>query len=414
MIIFYSVGGEGMGHATRSEVVIRHLLSRGYFIVIFSYDRAFFYLKNAFKKEKKVLKVIDITGFNYTYEDNEFKLGKTVIKESKKIKPFLIDNPNIFANALLRYNPTIIISDFEPMSCIISNLLKIPLICVDNINFIAKCRIDKRFQKSVTVRSIEYSKTFEGDYNFITTVFDIPLKEKFKKKNCLIGPIIRKQLLSKKKSANENILVYQTSQSNNRLFEILKETNEKYIVYGFNKSYKEKNLAFKKPNRYGFSKDLLACKAVITNGGFSLISEAVFLNKPIYSIPVKKQTEQEINGFYIKKFGFGMYSEEINRFDLEYFLAHLEEYKKNLAKFDLKENDFALFDEKIRYYATYYRKPSRYEMLLKLKNNYDAFIKTSSRLISGRTKIRMYIIKNKAKQKLKTIEKRLLELRAKL
>lgn len=69
-------------------------------------------------------------------------------------------------------------------------------------------------------------------------------------------------------------------------------------------------------------------KAVITNGGFTLISEAIYLKKPIYSIPAIGNFEQLLNGFYIDKLGYGEMHEKVNVSTLENFLNNLNKYQK--------------------------------------------------------------------------------------
>ncbi|MCK5282601.1 MAG: alpha/beta fold hydrolase [Nanoarchaeota archaeon] len=388
--IFYSVGGEGMGHATRSEVVIRHLLLQGHNLIIFSYERAFDYLKESFKTEKNILELVKITGINFVHEKNKFELGKTIIKESKKIHGLLIKNLFIFLDRILKYKPSLIITDFEPLSGNIARLLKIPLICIDNISFITKCQIDNKFKNSIDWKFNEQIiKNFDGNCNFITTVFDAPLKEKYKNKTYLVGPIIRECFNNAEEKEKNFVLVYQTSKSNNKLSGILKQSDEKYIVYGFNKDCIDKNLTFKKQSRDGFARDLISCKAIITNGGFTLISEAVILKKPIYSIPIKRQIEQEMNGYYIAKSGFGTCSKEINKGDLNEFLDNLGEYRKNLSRLRYNKNElFSLLDKKVNHLANSYIEPTRLRMMIKIKKIYDSLIRQPLNIIgiSKRTK----------------------------
>ncbi|WP_263641100.1 glycosyltransferase family protein [Methanobrevibacter arboriphilus] len=54
---------------------------------------------------------------------------------------------------------------------------------------------------------------------------------------------------------------------------------KKFIVYGFNKEGIEGNLTFRKFNEDKIYEDMSNAKAVITNGGFTLISEAIYLKK---------------------------------------------------------------------------------------------------------------------------------------
>jgi len=36
------------------------------------------------------------------------------------------------------------------------------------------------------------------------------------------------------------------------------------------------------------------------------MSEALFFNKPIYSIPIQNQFEQMLNGYYLERLGYGL------------------------------------------------------------------------------------------------------------
>jgi uncharacterized protein (TIGR00661 family) len=70
-----------------------------------------------------------------------------------------------------------------------------------------------------------------------------------------------------------------------------------------NTSKKEGNVIFKKFSSSGFIKDLSECKAAILNGGFTGISEAVYMKKPVLIVPVKNQFEQIFNGETVKEMG---------------------------------------------------------------------------------------------------------------
>ncbi|WP_263641099.1 glycosyltransferase family protein [Methanobrevibacter arboriphilus] len=78
--IFYSVCGEGMGHAVRSGVILEELTKKEnkekYDIYIFSSDRSYRYLKNKFDN------VYEIGGFNTVYENNEVKKQKNPFKRN--------------------------------------------------------------------------------------------------------------------------------------------------------------------------------------------------------------------------------------------------------------------------------------------------------------------------------------------
>jgi uncharacterized protein (TIGR00661 family) len=145
------------------------------------------------------------------------------------------------------------------------------------------------------------------------------------------------------------------------LFEILKEIkDENFVVYGFDKDEVDKNLTFKKFSLHGFVQDLVDSKGIITNGGYSLISEAIYLKKPILSEPVRKQFEQIMNATYIEKDGYGLFTEKITSEDVESFRNNLEKYKENLDKFKHDDNQelFDKLDEKIPLLIKRYKETS--------------------------------------------------------
>jgi uncharacterized protein (TIGR00661 family) len=400
-VIFYSVSGEGMGHATRSQVIIEHLISKGNKVAIFSYDRAYKYLKEIFSGNKNVLEVVEITGINYIYEKNEFMIGKTIARESRKTRAFVFANSSIYVDRILKYSPVIMITDFEPMAAFTARLLKIPLLCIDNINLITKCKVSPVFARSVQIRLVDYLRIFDGSFNFITTVFNLPIKERYKHNTYVTGPVIRKELIAEKVRIQDFILVYQTSRSNDKLFDVLKRTDERFIVYGFNKASKDGNIILKQGGK-DFAKDMLSCKAVITNGGFSLISEAVYLKKPIYSVPVKHQIEQEINGYYIQKKGYGICSKEIRVDRLKYFIANLEKFRKNIP--DIEINDFEQIDRRIAILKHSYKGQTRAEILLTIKSNYTK----TARKISARINTPNIVkLRDAARNRFRRFEKKL-------
>ena len=115
--------------------------------------------------------------------------------------------------------------------------------------------------------------------------------------------------------------------------------NEKFIVYGFNVNKTDGNLTYKEFNEDVFYDDLASAKAVICNGGFTFISEAISLKKPIYSVPAIGNFEQALNGYYVERLGFGEYHEIMSAARVKSFLNKLPEYQKNLSKVKKTNND---------------------------------------------------------------------------
>jgi UDP-N-acetylglucosamine:LPS N-acetylglucosamine transferase len=63
---------------------------------------------------------------------------------------------------------------------------------------------------------------------------------------------------------------------------------------------------------------------VVAGGGFTLMSEAVYLHKPMLSVPVPGQFEQVLNALYLQRLHFGMYAPTLTESALDAFLGNLK------------------------------------------------------------------------------------------
>jgi uncharacterized protein (TIGR00661 family) len=108
------------------------------------------------------------------------------------------------------------------------------------------------------------------------------------------------------------------------LIEKLKELNEEFVVYGIKNRKDEENLKFKKPET--FLQDLAECKAIISTAGFTLTSEAIYLKKPLFAVPLRRHYEQYFNAKYVRENGFGDFSEKPTSEELMNFLGRLDDY----------------------------------------------------------------------------------------
>jgi len=152
---------------------------------------------------------------------------------------------------------------------------------------------------------------------------------------------LRNNILKIKRSKGKHFLVYQTSDTNKQLIGALKSIDEAFVVYGFNKEKKDKNLIFrkfKKGSEKRFLKDLSGCKAVITNGGFTLMTEALYLGKPVLSIPVRRQFEQITNALYLDRLGYGKRAVYADKKVIENFIDDLEKYRGKLKDYKREDN----------------------------------------------------------------------------
>lgn len=332
-VIFYCICGEGMGHAIRSSVIIDRIKDK-YDVYIFSSDRAYKYLNEKFDN------VYKIGGFNTVYINNKVNNTKTLINALKRNPLNINEGYEELYKKARKLSPDVIVTDFEIYATMVSKLLSIPLISLDNIHMITQTAIDyppKHQGEMLKAKGVIKSYVIKPKIHILTSFFYPKIKPK--KRAVLYPPVIREDILKLKPTIEDHIIVYQTSKESVKLVEQLKSLNEKFIVYGFNKDEVDENLTYKLFNENEFYNDLASAKAVICNGGFTFISEAISLKKPIYSVPAIGNFEQTLNGFYVQKLGYGEYHEEMSPKKVEKFLKRLPKYQEKLAKVKKTNND---------------------------------------------------------------------------
>ena len=336
--IFYSVCGEGMGHAIRSSVILEHLTKK-YDVYIFSSERAYEFLASKFDN------VFEIGGFNTVYENNVVRTKKTFFKALKANPTNLKEGYNVLYKECKRIKPNIIISDFENYSSMLSKIMNIPLISLDNIHMLTQCEYDyppNHRADMLTAKAVTKSYILRPKRHIITSFFYPPLKHP--KMTALYPPVLREEIMKLEPVEGEHVLVYQTAESSINLMEELKKLDYKFIVYGFNKDEVDENLTYRSFNEEQIFEDMRTAKAIIVNGGFTMISEAIYLKKPIYSTPAHKNFEQILNGFYVEKLGFGEYHDRLDVKKIESFLDNLDKYQENLNKVEPWDNTEILKD----------------------------------------------------------------------
>ena len=336
--IFYSVCGEGMGHAIRSSVILEHLTKK-YDVYIFSSERAYEFLSNKFDN------VFEIGGFNTVYENNVVRTKKTFFKALKANPTNLKEGYNVLYKECKRIKPNIIISDFENYASMLSKLMNIPLISLDNIHMLTQCEYDyppHHRADMLTAKAVTKSYILRPKRHIITAFFYPPLKHP--NMTALYPPVLREEIMKLEPVEGDHVLVYQTAESSINLMEELKKLDYKFIVYGFNKDDVDENLTYRSFNEKQIFEDMRTAKAIIVNGGFTMISEAIYLKKPIYCTPAHKNFEQILNGFYVEKLGFGESHDDLDVNKIESFLDNLDKYQENLNKVEPWDNTEILKD----------------------------------------------------------------------
>jgi uncharacterized protein (TIGR00661 family) len=340
MTILYGVPGEGLGHATRSKVLIAWLLAEGHDVRVVSSSRAFTLLDKTFPG-----RVLEIKGFHLAYKKLTVSKSRTIGLTLRTAPEALQTNFRQYRQLLHGFRPEAVISDFESFSYFFAKLLRVPVISIDNMQIINRTHLDVTVPAAERehydlARYIVRAKLPRARHYLITTFFELPLRLRYAERTTLVPSIIRPEIQAARPSQGDYVLVYQSATNQDDLVTILQQIpGQEFRVYGFNKDETHGNVLLRPFSEAGFIAELAGCRAVLTNGGFSLISEAVYLHKPVCAVPIPAQFEQWLNAAEIEKRGYGRRFEAITAANVTAFLADLPTYEAALSAYQQSGND---------------------------------------------------------------------------
>jgi uncharacterized protein (TIGR00661 family) len=257
-------------------------------------------------------------------------------------------NIKAYFDLVEEFNPDAVISDFESFSYLYGKNHMLPVISVDNMQIINRAQhapelLAGHEQDFELTRGIVKSK-LPGCYHYLVTTFFYPSLRK--ERTTLVPSILRPEILAAKSEPGEHLLVYQTSTTNTELLDALKRSGLPCRVYGVRRGIKadevEQNLTFRPFSEKGFIDDLRTARAVVAGGGYTLMSEAVYLHKPLLSLPVQGQFEQTLNALYLQQLGYGRLATALDQRTLDAFLADVPRCAEALKGYEQDGNRLTL------------------------------------------------------------------------
>jgi uncharacterized protein (TIGR00661 family) len=335
MRLLYGVVGEGMGHAMRSRVVIDHL-TRLHDVQVVVSGRAHDYLK---ARESDRLGVKKIWGLTIVYEDNEVQNFRTVLHNvAGAVTGGWPQNVRAYFDLAEQFQPDVVVSDFESWSYLYARTHGLPVISLDNIQVLARCthapEILQGHELDFQLAKALVKAKLPGCFHYLITTFFHP--KVHKPRTSLHPSVIRPEILAARPERGDHLLVYQTSESNAELPALLSRSGRECRIYGFHRDLEkerwEGNLRFRPFSEKTFVDDMRTSAGLVSNGGYTTLSEAVYLHKPVLASPVRRQFEQVLNSRYLQAEGFGLAVDEaLTPARLGEFLERLPDFEARLA-----------------------------------------------------------------------------------
>jgi uncharacterized protein (TIGR00661 family) len=352
MRILYGVVGEGMGHAIRSRVVLEHLAARHDVHVVVS-GRAHDYLRRHLAPAGP--EIHRIWGLSIVHAEGAVAPALTALENLRGALGGLPQNVRAYFEIAGDFDPSLVISDYESWSWLFGKAQGLPVISLDNIQAVARCEHPPEITAGHealyhAARTFTASKLPGCTHYLITTFFFPKLR---KARTTLVPPLLRPEVLAARgrRTRGDHLLVYQTAEGDERLERVLAGAGLECRVYGLrgglDAEVVEGELRFRPFSDAGFVADLASCRGVVASGGFTLMSEAVYLGKPLLSVPIAGQFEQIMNARWLAHLGYGRCAESLDAGALREFLADLPAMEDALGDYLQFGNEatFSAIDE---------------------------------------------------------------------
>jgi uncharacterized protein (TIGR00661 family) len=323
--IIYGVHGTGHGHAIRALTIARHFAEHEFLFL--SHGAGASILSPEFQVVESpclvtVVQRHKVNGLATIYQ-NLLILGRS--RSTARRLREIID----------RFQPDAALTDYDFFLPWVCRGLGLPCLSLDHQHIICAGRHPlpwRQMPEYLLTKGI-IDLLFSAADAFLATSFFRPA-EMSEAKVRVVPPLLRDQVLACQKQTGSHVVAYQGYETFKRFFPLLQTTGRPVRVYGFNQEGRQGNLQFKKNSETGFLEDLASCSYLICGGSHTLLSEALYLGKPVLSFPIKGAFEQYLNAFYLERQGWGkkLLNQNPSPTIIPAFEAQLDAFHDNISR----------------------------------------------------------------------------------
>lgn len=297
--ILYGVMGDARGHVSRSRAVAQEMP-----------HHEFLFVGGGVVSELRHegYRVETIPMISTIHRNNRVVFSSTI----RHIAAVLLQAGPIvrrIRRIIKSYDPELILTDYEFFVPLAAKREGRRCVSLDHQHILTHCRYrppgDQRFNRFLTCFMVRSFFSHATRY-LISSFFSLEPSDR--KRVEVFPPILRQAVKQHHPTEEGHVLVYGSGGTIPGLFEWAGQSPRKFIVYGMGEHPPVGNMVFKTPSIHGFLEDLASCSYVISNGGHSLISEALYYGKPVLCFPIQFLYEQFINGHFLKRYGFGEFA----------------------------------------------------------------------------------------------------------
>jgi len=285
--------------------------------------------------------VIPVPALRQVMDSNRIQYGKTICCNGKILlqMPAVLDR---LADTFDALQPDLLITDFEAFSARTAERMGLPILSFNHQQVVTEMEYDLPINywpaAKLTAAAIRWITPRRPEHVLLTSFFFAPLKRP--ERTTLVPPIIRPAVQQRTPSNGEHLLVYYNHPDGvDHVIEALRPVRAPFIIYcndPARATCDDDYITVKAPCLNGFLDDLASACGVICTAGFTLISEALYLGKPLLVVPNQGIFEQTINALFLQRQGLGqaVLDRPLASDDVKDFLKARNTYRELLSDYE--------------------------------------------------------------------------------
>ena len=298
--LIYALAGYGRGHLSRAFATAAALRARGHKVVFCCGGQA----------EESLLgqgeRVISVPALSPSIHANQGSFLRMIANNALTFG--FGPDFNRLSDALIKVDPDLLLADFEPFAPAAADMLGIPVVSLNHQQIVTETRysVPRRYRLSavLTNAAVRVLTPLRPLHTLVSSFYYPKIKRPLT--TTLLPPLLRTEVLGLQSRQEKHILVYFNGAVGLEPFLTkLSKLNARFVVYNAEAAATPINVTLKTPSKEGFLRDLATCAGVVCTAGFNLISEALFLRKPLLVVPNAGLFEQTLNALYVEREGWG-------------------------------------------------------------------------------------------------------------
>ena len=296
--VLYGVHGTGHGHAMRAVALARRFPEHEFLFVSHSHGL------EALSPEFEVVECYNPETPIQGHQVQAFSAFWSMVRAQSRRRSLM----GRVLDTIERFQPQAALTDYEFFVPRAARKVGLPCLSVDHQHVVTCCRHQLPFSQypSFAATAAAIGGFFStAPENLIISFYQPPVKPGVRA--VVAPPLLRETVLGCRPEVGEHVLAYHGYPIFSYFYDFLRSIPKTVIIYGSDEDRRDGNLVYKKKSEEGFLEDLAAANYVICGGGHTLISEALYLGKPVLVFPIKGAFEQFLNAHYVDRLGYGLY-----------------------------------------------------------------------------------------------------------